>query len=218
MLRNICWVFSGEHGLSKERCDFLVRRGLEAQEQVATHQNENQTYSSDDKVRASRISWLHGEDIYECVRPFVNKANEEAGWRFDVRQIENIQFTKYGLNQHYDWHIDGDSDHFASKVLTPNKQEYAINETPDNSMVGLCRKISVSIQLSNSEDYEGGDMYFTDLPKHSQTSELQTWTNKRFRERGAVLVFPSFIRHKVTPVTKGTRLSAVAWFNGPPFR
>ena len=85
-------------------------------------------------------------------------------------------------------------------------------------MVGLCRKISVSIQLSNSEDYEGGDMYFTDLPKHSQTSELQTWTNKRFRERGAVLVFPSFIRHKVTPVTKGTRLSAVAWFNGPPFR
>ena len=90
MLRNLCWVFSGEHGLSKERCDFLVKRGLEAQEQVATHQNENQTYSSDDKVRASRISWLHGEDIYECVRPFVNKANEEAGWRFDVRQIENI--------------------------------------------------------------------------------------------------------------------------------
>ena len=97
MLRNICWVFSGEHGLSKERCDFLVRRGLEAQEQIATHQNENQTYSSDDKVRASRISWLHGEDIYECVRPFVNKANEEAGWRFDVRQIENIQFTKYNM-------------------------------------------------------------------------------------------------------------------------
>ncbi len=94
MLRNICWVFSGEHGLSKERCDFLVKRGLEAQEQVATHQNENQTYSSDDKVRASRISWLHGEDIYECVRPFVNKAKSPTSNSLFERIVLKISSFK----------------------------------------------------------------------------------------------------------------------------
>tara|TARA_R110001592_G_scaffold264256_1_gene529652 strand:- start:1142 stop:1798 length:657 start_codon:yes stop_codon:yes gene_type:complete len=218
MLKNICWVFTGKSGLSQERCDFLVKRGLETQEQIASHQTGTNELKSDDEVRASRISWLHGEEVYECVRPFVNLANQDAGWRFDVRSIENIQFTKYGLNQHYDWHIDGDSDHHASKVFVDNKTTFGINETADQNMVGLCRKISVSIQLSNSEDYEGGDMYFTDMPKHSQTSELNTWTNPEFRQKGSVIVFPSFIRHKVSPVTKGTRLSAVAWFNGPPFR
>ena len=218
MIRNNCWVFSGEHGLSQERCDFLIKRGLEAQEQVAVHQSDTDELKSDDEVRASRIAWLHGDEVYDCVRPFVNKANQDAGWRYDLRSIENIQFTKYGINQHYDWHIDGDSDHFASKVFVDPKDNYPINETSDPSMVGMCRKISVSIQLSNSEDYEGGDMYFTNLPKDSQNSELEIYTNKAFRQRGAVLVFPSFIRHKVEPVTSGTRYSAVAWFNGPPFR
>ena len=218
MLKHICWVFSGESGLSQERCDFLVDRGLATQEQVASHQSGEETWSRDDDVRASRVSWLHGEEIYDCVRPFVNQANQDAGWRFDLRSIENIQFTKYGLNQYYDWHIDGDSDHFASKVFVDNKKDYAINETPDQAMIGMCRKISVSIQLSHGEDYEGGDMYFTDMPKHSQTTELNTWTNPAFRQRGTVIVFPSFIRHKVDRVTKGTRLRAVAWFNGPPFR
>tara|TARA_B100001996_G_scaffold9897_3_gene8360 strand:- start:1126 stop:1788 length:663 start_codon:yes stop_codon:yes gene_type:complete len=220
MIRNICWVFEGDRGLSQERCDFLVKRGLETEEQVATHQNKNQTISQDDDVRSSRVSWLHGEDIYDCVRPFVNRANEEAGWRYDLRQIENVQFTKYGINQHYDWHIDGDCDHFATKLFKKNEPgaTYSVNETPDEAMVGLCRKLSVSIQLSHSEDYEGGDMYFTELPKNNNITELDTWTDDIFRKRGTVLVFPSFIRHKVMPVTKGTRYSAVAWFNGPPLR
>ena len=102
---------------------------------------------------------MHGEDIYECVRPFVNKANEEAGWRYDVRQIENIQFTKYGLNQHYDWHIDGDSDHWASRVLTPNKKEYTITKLPKNFDIEnfylnnskLLNETKLKINLTNLE-------------------------------------------------------------------
>ena len=218
MIRNISWVFAGDAGLSEERCDYLMKKGLEGQEIIATHQVEDGTSHSDNDVRASRVSWLHGEDIYDMVRPFVNRANEEAGWRYDLRAIENIQFTKYGLNQHYDWHIDGQGDHFSSKVMSSNKEHYPINETPSPEMVGLVRKVSVSIQLSHGEDYEGGDMYFTDLPSSKQDKELTTWTNPVFRQRGTVIVFPSFIRHKVSAVTSGTRYSAVAWFNGPPFR
>ena len=52
----------------------------------------------------------------------------------------------------------------------------------------------------------------------SKISELETFTNPSFRDKGAVVVFPSWVRHRVTPVTRGTRYSAVAWFNGPPLR
>lgn len=221
MLKYTSWIFAGEGGLAPERCDWLIEEGLKRPEQIASHSTGDGDFSKDDETRSSRISWLHGEEFYQIVRPFMMKANENAGWRFDIRSIENIQFTKYGVNQHYEWHIDGNCDHNAARLYRdpePNKQP-ALNETPDPMLVGMCRKLSVSINLSDSDDYEGGDMEFTDLPRTKQDKELNTWTNKElFRQKGTVIVFPSFIRHRVTPVTKGTRYSAVAWINGPPLR
>ena len=38
------------------------------------------------------------------------------------------------------------------------------------------------------------------------------------RPRGSVIVFPSFVWHRVKPVTKGVRYSVVAWYGGPPFK
>ena len=38
------------------------------------------------------------------------------------------------------------------------------------------------------------------------------------RPQGSVIVFPSFVWHRVTPVTKGTRYSLVLWTCGQPFR
>lgn len=64
------------------------------------------------------------------------------------------------------------------------------------------RKLSVVLLLSNPDEFEGGQFQFTDA------IDLEMG-------RGTVLVFPSFLRHQVTPVTKGTRYSAVCWVNGP---
>ena len=105
--------------------------------------------------------------------------------------------------------------HFA--FVDDNKQ-MTMTQTSDPALVGMCRKLSVSVQLSHGTDYEGGDMEFTDLPSDQSHKELNIWTNPEFRKKGTVIVFPSFIRHRVTPVTKGTRYSAVAWINGPPLR
>ena len=124
MFRNICWAFSGDNGLSEEKVDYMMEKGLSAQEQVATHQLPDLKKSQEDNIRASRIAWLNDEGVFECIRPFVHSANSEAGWRLDLRQIELVQFTKYGLNQHYNWHIDGQCDHYASKVLSDH-QDYA---------------------------------------------------------------------------------------------
>lgn len=70
------------------------------------------------------------------------------------------------------------------------------------------RKISISIQLARAEDYEGGDLelWFSNRPQRAE------------RERGALIAFPSFVLHRVTPVTRGTRWSLVAWILGNRWR
>ena len=70
---------------------------------------------------------------------------------------------------------------------------------------------------SKSKKYEVHSLSL-DEPQNAKISELETFTNPSFRDKGAVVVFPSWVRHRVTPVTRGTRYSAVAWFNGPPLR
>jgi len=68
------------------------------------------------------------------------------------------------------------------------------------------RKLSLVCQLSDPSEYEGG--------------ELQINTGKIIvpeKEKGTIIIFPSFLLHRVTPVTKGTRRSLVLWVEGPAF-
>ncbi|MFE0654050.1 JmjC domain-containing protein [Streptomyces sp. NPDC059534] len=69
------------------------------------------------------------------------------------------------------------------------------------------RKITVIVQLSDASSYEGGGLQMFGV----DTEELP-------RERGSVLVFPSLIDHRVTPVTQGLRRALVAWVAGPRLR
>jgi PKHD-type hydroxylase len=69
------------------------------------------------------------------------------------------------------------------------------------------RKLSLSVQLSDDGDYAGGDLEF------SACARLEPR-----RRRGTIIVFPSFLAHQVTPVTRGTRWSLVAWAHGPAFK
>ncbi len=70
------------------------------------------------------------------------------------------------------------------------------------------RKLSISIQLSEPSAYEGGDLEFMVNTKHICAPKTP----------GTVIVFPSFIQHRVTPITKGSRRSVVGWVNGAPFK
>jgi PKHD-type hydroxylase len=72
---------------------------------------------------------------------------------------------------------------------------------------GIQRKLSISILLSDPSDFEGGELQFKNLEDY-----------KVLTKRGSIIVFPSFIEHRVTPVTKGVRYSAVTWASGPAFR
>ena len=70
------------------------------------------------------------------------------------------------------------------------------------------RKLTIVVQLSDPGSYDGGTL---DLRPDSNVRQAP-------RERGAAVVFPSFVLHRVTPVTAGTRWSLTLWSHGPAFR
>ena len=72
------------------------------------------------------------------------------------------------------------------------------------------RKISYSIQLSDGDEYEGGDLVI--FPDDSTDEERLL-----FRCKGTIILFPSYRPHCVTPVTKGTRNAIVGWIHGDAF-
>lgn len=78
-------------------------------------------------------------------------------------------------------------------------------DMPSNQKID--RKLSAVLFLSNPKDYEGGLFEFKALENNMQ----------KFPQ-GSIIVFPSYIEHRVTPVTKGERYTAVAWAEGPAFK
>jgi len=74
-------------------------------------------------------------------------------------------------------------------------------------MNGLQRKLSFVMLLSDPSEFEGGELQFRGM---------EDW--KILPKQGSIVVFPSFIEHRVTPVTKGVRYSAVSWVHGPSFK
>ena len=193
--------------LSSRICDDIIRYGeQQAQATALTGDfNDNPTNKNDIsqlyKTRNSSIVWMNDQWIYREITPYVDKANQEAGWNFDWYASESCQFTIYREQQHYTWHQDSFRKPF-------NK--------PRHIHDGLIRKLSVTVSLCDGSEYEGGDLEF-DL-RNNIDSSSNVLTQKEARKKGSIIVFPSFVWHRVAPVTKGTRYSLVIWNLGFPFR
>lgn len=69
------------------------------------------------------------------------------------------------------------------------------------------RKLSFTIQLTDPTEYDGGDLEF-----------MPAVTDKKIREQGTMTIFPSYMVHRVSPVTQGVRYTIVGWIYGPDFR
>jgi len=153
------------------------------------------------KTRNSNVAWLNDQWIYNEILPYVHEANFKAGWNYQWDASEPCQFTKYKLNQYYHWHCDS----FHSPYDTPNE--------PNKN--GKMRKLSVTVSLSDPNDYKGGELQF-DMFNSIRKSKIVTC--KEILPKGSLVVFPSFVWHQVKPVTKGTRYSLVIWNLGYPFK
>ena len=202
------------NALNPDGCKSVINELKDKTEQ-GTHVLAGGKVSTAKETRHSDIAWFNDLELKDTIRGFVDIANYEAGWRYDIVDCEQLQFTAYdgAKKQHYDWHTDGQGDHWCVRKSYQFHQPKEINllYSAQTNLVGTVRKISVSAILN--DDYEGGEMRFRTLHENSEVKETVIKP-----QMGDLIIFPSFIDHKVSPVTKGVRYSVVAWFGGPPFK
>ena len=202
-LHNSYYYFKS--ALGEKFCDEVVKYAKSKKDQpgVTGEQSKKPKKSLNDlkKLRDSNVVWLNDTWIYNEIHPWIHEANKRSGWNFDWNYSESCQFTKYKTNQFYDWHCDS----WRFPYDTPN----------DINTHGKIRKLSVTCTLSDEKDYKGGELEFQ---FRNQDDPTLTQTCTEILPRGSIVVFPSFVWHRVKPVTKGTRYSLVIWNLGYPFK
>ena len=151
--------------------------------------------------RECKVAWIAEQWIYDILNPFIHMANKKAGWNFQWDWNETSQYTCYTKGHFYGWHTD----------QSPNPFKHS-----NKNMDGKHRKISLTLQLTDEADYEGGDFQFAwfDFEKKNL---LEIRTIDDAKKMGTIIIFPSFIYHQVLPVTKGKRESLVNWSIGNAF-
>ena len=176
-----------EGAFTEEQLNWLQQKAKQATQKAEIGQGNNPTVN--DEIRRSELNWLNKD--------------ADCDWVFEI-----LSHVAASLNASYfGFELTG----FGEPLQLTNYHEarqgtYAWHQ--DNGSEGISRKLSMVLQLSNSDNYEGG--------------ELQILTSKKpvsmQKKRGSITVFPAWTLHQVTPVIKGTRQSLVAWISGPPFK
>lgn len=142
-----------------------------------------------DAIRVTRVAWIERKAetawLYGRLEEMVLRLNEQY-FKYELYGLaESFQYTVYHGSEggYFDWHKDHGNAH----------------EEP--------RKISLSLQLSEGDAYEG-----CDLELHGADVQVAP------RTRGTMIAFPSYMLHRVTPIVSGIRKSLVIWAAGPEFR
>ena len=155
----------------------------------------------DDNVRRSKTHFISPTQENSWIFTRINQAVYELNelfFNYDLSGYGSIQYTEYKASEQgfYDWHMDA---------------SFQEHRTIDELNMAL-RKLSFIIFLDqHGVDFEGGTFLINNSTE-SKASEPSS-VNK-----GTIIVFPSFLIHKVTPVTKGTRRTLVGWVIGPKFK
>jgi PKHD-type hydroxylase len=139
-------------------------------------------------IRSSKITWLYSDDnlhwVYKKITDIVLNLNKRF-FQFDLHGLnEGLQFTNY----------KAPSDKYKKHI--------------DRRFNDIIRKLSLSIQLTDPNEYKGGELI---LYEDGKGTEMK-------KEQGILVLFPSYILHEVKPVTKGERNSLVAWVTGKQFK
>jgi len=171
-----------ENFFSPPECKEIIEMGLKSE-------IENGTVTIDknvnEDIRKSRVSWIEclyeNDWLWHKLSKLAEMANN-SHYHFDLLGFkECAQFTIYdNTGSHYDWHMDYGTGRMS------------------------IRKLSMVVQLTPPNEYEGGNLQLFYASKPSVAG----------RGLGTAIVFPSYTMHQVTPVISGTRYSLVVWISG----
>lgn len=172
-----------EDGFSPDECQKILDQFSpdEWEESMVNATETSAEMMSAPLVRKSKNVFLkhspESEWLFQRLLALIIAANHKS-YNFDVDFFSAVQLAKYEEGDFYDWHFDMGPEHMGN------------------------RKLSMTVQLSAEDSYEGGDLV------------LDFGNFVASRKLGSATVFPSFLKHKVEPVTKGTRYSIVVWVSG----
>ena len=150
--------------------------------------------SENTNIRQSQIKFFSPNDnngwIFKKMRDGISFLNDNY-YEFDLVGFDHIQYTEYNnTGSKYDFHMDM----FCG--LNPDRN--------------LTRKLSAVLFLSDSDEYTGGEFQIMEGgPDNASTIQ---------QKAGRLIVFPSFMIHRVAPVLSGVRRTLVVWCVGPKFR
>ena len=171
----------------------------------------------DEKVMNSKNAWIPTSHwVGGFIWHYIQIANR-TNFLYDLSHIdaETIQYTKYGVGDYYNWHQDSGLNTYYEPIKTEqavegsldNNDEFLINSVKINCEI--VRKLSFSIQLSDPDDYEGGNLQLMDENNKSYIAP---------RQRGSIILFDSRTPHRVQKVRRGERKSIVGWVVGPRWK
>lgn len=173
------------NAFSKEECQTIINIAKNKGLVKGTTFNDDKTKD----VRDSKISWLYPVDGMDWVFRRVTDITLNLNERF-------FKFNLFGINEGFQFtNYEAPSGKYGKHV--------------DRAMNIPVRKLSISVQLTNPEEYEGGELKLYD------GEEDGIIMNK---EQGTLVIFPSYVLHEVMPVIKGTRNSLVTWVTGKQFK
>jgi PKHD-type hydroxylase len=135
------------------------------------------------EVRNTKELVIDDEKLTNKLKMVFELANVTT-YNYDIEEMEEVKLLKYTSGGKYKWHTDCG----AKEIST--------------------RKLSVIVQLSDEDSYEGGDLEF------GITNETGESNYTARRTRGSIIIFPAFLSHRITPITHGIRYSLITWMNG----
>jgi PKHD-type hydroxylase len=168
-----------------EECDLIIPM-MTNPIPSSIHKIQAPDVTLESDIRFSEHTWIDCNPetswMFERLFSIVTDVNK-AFWNFQLTGfVEPLQLVRYPVGGHYTWHQDNGSGYLGK------------------------RKLSLSVQLTDPKDYEGGEL------------EILLADNPPPRTRGTVVVFPSYQVHRVNPVTSGVRHALVTWIHGESYR
>jgi PKHD-type hydroxylase len=143
----------------------------------------------EEAIRKSKVRWLPN--------------NSSWAWIYD--RIAALSVEANNALWHFDLHSIIDDIQFTEYEAGGGHYDWHVDIGPSTISH---RKISIVVQLSDDDAYIGGNL---ELMPGNHSFAVP-------RKQGAVAIFPSFMLHRVTPVTKGLRRSLVLWVGGSHYR
>jgi len=166
--------------LSPDECDRTL--GLVVDTKAVAAQEGGGVFTG----REGFVGWIHpgphSQWLFERMADYGRHYAARTGIDVDGL-LEPLEYVEYPTGASFDWHID------TGTPATHN------------------RKVTISVQLSNADEYEGGNLELVGEARGPLA-----------RAKGNAIAFAAALGHRVTPISRGSRKALVGWMLGPPFR